>query len=128
VFHGLRHVDGDERVLVTEEVFGERARQLRLADTGRAEEDERADRALGVLQARARAPDGPRDRLDGVVLADDPPVQRLLHARQLRRLFLLELAQRDARPPRDDEFDVFLAYGCRTLALLLLPVTLHLFL
>ena len=46
-------------------------RQLGLADAGRAEEDERADRPLRVLEAGARAPDGLRDDADRLVLADD---------------------------------------------------------
>ena len=61
-----RHVDADHRVLVVEHVLGQRLRQLRLADAGRAEEDEAADRPLRVLQAAARAADGvgraPRSR------------------------------------------------------------------
>src|SRR4029079_14962598 len=44
--HELAHVDLDERVLAAEHELGERLRQLRLPDAGRAEEDERADRAL----------------------------------------------------------------------------------
>src|SRR5690606_28329514 len=38
----LRHVDAHERLLVVEEVVGERLRELRLADAGRAEEEEGA--------------------------------------------------------------------------------------
>ena len=40
----LAHVDPDERVAAPEEGVGERAGELRLPDTGRAEEDEGADR------------------------------------------------------------------------------------
>ncbi len=64
LLHVLGHVDTDHRVLVAEQELGERAGQLGLADPGRAEEDERAGRALGVLQAGARAADGLRDDLD----------------------------------------------------------------
>src|SRR2546425_836780 len=126
LLHVLRHVHADQRVLVSEQVLGERARQLGLADAGGAEEDERAHGALGVLEAGTGAADGARHRFDGVVLADDPAVQRLFHARQLRRLLLLELAERDARPARDDELDVFFAHRLGALALVLLPVALHL--
>src|SRR5690349_9868393 len=55
LLHVLRHVDPHHRVLVAEEELGERPRQLGLAHPGRAEEDERAGRALRVLQAGARA-------------------------------------------------------------------------
>src|SRR5437667_4043141 len=126
LLHVLRHVHADQRVLVSEQVLGERARQLGLADAGGAEEDERAHWALGVLEAGTGAADGARHLFDGVVMADDPAVQRLFHARQLRRLLLLELAERDARPARDDELDVFFAHRLDALALVLLPVALHL--
>ena len=39
-------------LLVVEQELGQRARQLGLADAGRAQEDERADRPLRVLAAR----------------------------------------------------------------------------
>ncbi len=48
----LAHVDLDERVVVAEQEVGQRLGQLGLTDTGRAGEDERAGRTLGVLQAR----------------------------------------------------------------------------
>ena len=40
------------RFLVVEEELGQRARQLGLADARRAEEQERADGALGILEPR----------------------------------------------------------------------------
>ena len=64
----LGHVDPDHRALVVEHELGERTGELGLADAGRAEEDERADRAVGILQAGARAAERVRDRLDGGVL------------------------------------------------------------
>jgi hypothetical protein len=62
----------DQRVAVREQELGQRPRQLRLADAGRAAEDEAADGPVRVLQPRAAPPDGPADGLDGLVLADDP--------------------------------------------------------
>src|SRR5262249_3288798 len=53
LLHVLRHVHADERVLVTEEVLGQRTGKLGLSHAGRAEEDERADWALGVLEPGA---------------------------------------------------------------------------
>ena len=52
LLHVLGHVDADHRVLAVEHELGQRARQLGLADAGRAEEQERADRAVGVAEAR----------------------------------------------------------------------------
>ena len=100
LLHVLAHVELDERALVAEEQLGERLGELGLADPGRAEEDERARGALRVLQAGPRAPDRPREGVDGVLLADDPLVELLLHPQELRRLLLGELVDGDARPVR----------------------------
>ena len=75
LLHVFRHVDADERRLVVEQEFRERLGQLRLADAGRAEEHERADRPVRILQAGARAAHGVRDRLHRFLLADDAPAQ-----------------------------------------------------
>src|SRR4051794_16239630 len=98
LLHVLAHVELDQRGLVTEEELGERLGGLRLPDSGRAEEDERARRPLRVLQAGPGAPDRLRDRLDRGLLADDPLVQLVLHAGQLGGPPLGELVARDARP------------------------------
>ena len=63
LLHVLGHVDAHHRLLVVEQELGERARRLRLPDAGRAEEDERADRPIRILQAGARAAHGVRDGL-----------------------------------------------------------------
>ena len=51
----------------------ELARDLGLADAGRAGEQERADRLALVAQARARHLDGGGQRVDRLVLAEDRP-------------------------------------------------------
>ena len=68
----LRHVDADHRPLVVEEEVGERAGELRLPDARRAEEQERADRAVRDRRdpARERRIAFATAR-DGLVLADD---------------------------------------------------------
>src|SRR5271166_4144059 len=109
LLHVLGHVDAHQGVSVVENELGQRARQLRLADAGRTQEDERADGPLRVLQAGSGTPDGARDNLDGRVLAHDAPVQRVAHVEQFRRLFFFELADRDARPGRHDVRDLFRA-------------------
>ena len=95
-------------LLVVEEELGERARQLGLADAGWAQEDEAAERTIGVLQAGPRAADRVRDGLNGLVLADDALVQPLLHVDELLDLALHQPADRDVRPLADDFGDVFL--------------------
>ena len=94
----LGHVELDQRVLVAEQELGQRLGQLGLTDAGRAGEDERAAGTLRVLQAGPGAPDGLRDGLDRLRLADDPLVQLVLHAQQPCRLLLGELEDRDAGP------------------------------
>ena len=107
--HVLGHVDADQRVLVAEQELGQRLGQLGLADAGRAEEDERADGPLGVLEAGARPPHGAGDGVDGLVLADDALVQRVLHLQQaLRSPPAAMLRHRDAGPDGDDLGDVLL--------------------
>ena len=73
--HELAHVDLDEGVLAAEHELGEGLGELGLPDAGGAEEDERADRALRVLEAGAGASDGLGDDLDRLLLADDAVVQ-----------------------------------------------------
>src|SRR3954463_5653988 len=126
LLHVLRHVDADHRLLVAEEELRERARQLRLADARRAEEDERAGRALRVLEPRARAPDRLRDDLDRLVLADHALVQLVLHAHELLGLGLRELEDGDAGPHRDDVRDLLLADRRALAALAGLPGVLEL--
>src|SRR5690606_16601756 len=75
---------------------------------GRAGEDERTGRTLRVLQARTRTTDRLGDGLDGVLLADDPLVQLVLHAEQTRGLLLGELEHRDTGPVGEDLGDLFL--------------------
>src|ERR1700694_1742820 len=94
----LAHVDLDERVVVAEQEVGQRLGQLGLTDTGRAGEDERARRALRILQAGAGTPNRLRNRLDGVLLADDPLVDLVLHAQQPSGFLLGQLEHRDAGP------------------------------
>ena len=96
------------RALVVEHELGERLRELGLADARRAEEDERADRPVRVLQTRARAPERVGDGLDRRVLADDALVQPLLHVDELLDLALEQPVGRDPGPLRDDGGDVVL--------------------
>src|SRR5919108_1577698 len=49
LLHVLRHVNPDHRVLVVEQKLGERARRLRLPHSRWTEEDERANRPVGIL-------------------------------------------------------------------------------
>ena len=104
----LGHVESDDRAVVVEHELRERSRELRLAHAGRAEEDERADRPVRVLEAGACAPKRVRDGLDRRVLADDPLVEALLHVDELLDLALEQAVGGDAGPLRNDGRDVVL--------------------
>ena len=103
----LTHVEADHHVLAAEERFGERPGELRLADAGRAEEEEAPVRAVRVGEPGAGAANGLRDGFDRLVLADDPLVQPLLELQEPVALLLRQLRDRDAGAPRDDLGDVF---------------------
>ena len=70
LLHELRHVDADHRGVVVEQECGERLGQLGLADAGGAQEQERADRPVRILQPGARAAHGIGDGAHRLVLAD----------------------------------------------------------
>ena len=75
---------------------------------GRAEEEERADGAVLVLDAGAGAQDGVGDVAHGLVLADDAAVQLVGEAQQLLALALDEARDGDAGPAADDLGDLVL--------------------
>ena len=104
----LRHVDTNHRLLVVEQEFGQRARQLGLADAGRAQENEAAERTVRVLKTGARATHGVGHRLNGFVLADDPLMETVFHLEQLLDFPFHQPADRDVRPAADDLGDVLL--------------------
>ena len=104
----LGHVDPDHRLLVVEQEFGERAGELGLADAGRAEEHEAAERPIRILEPGACAAHGVRDRRDRFVLPDDAGVQPLFHLEQLLDFAFHQPADRDVGPAADDFRDVFL--------------------
>ena len=106
LLHVLGHVEADERVVAAEQQVRERPRELGLADAGRAEEQEAADRTRRRLQARARTADGARHRGDRLVLADHARVQLLFHPEQLVALVLVDRGERHAGPLGDDLVDL----------------------
>src|ERR1035437_2609755 len=99
--HELAHVEADDRVLVVEEERCERTRELGLADARRAEEHERTDRPLGVLETRARAAPPLRVAVAALVRAEEPLGDLPLHAEQTRGLPLPEARDGHAGPRRD---------------------------
>ena len=102
----LAHVDAHHGLLVVEQELGERLRELGLADAGRAEEQERTGRPVGVGDAGARAAHRIRHRLDGRLLPDEALAELGLEVQQLLGLALGQPVDRDAGPRRDDRGDV----------------------
>src|SRR5690554_4450427 len=102
----LAHVDAHHGLLVVEEELGEGPRELRLADTRRAEEQERARRPPLVGDASAGTTHGIRYRADGLLLADEALAEFGLEVDELLTLTLQETPDGDARPGGDDGRDV----------------------
>ena len=102
----LRHVDADHRLLVVEQQLGERACHLGFANACGAEEEERTQRPVGVLQSGARPANGVRDGDHRLVLTHDPFVQAILHLQEFLDLALHEPRDRDMRPAAHDLRDV----------------------
>ena len=75
LLHVLAHVDAHDVALVVEQELGERLGQLGLADAGRAEEQERADRAVRIAEPRPRWRTAEATALDRLGLADHALVQ-----------------------------------------------------
>ena len=97
----LAHVDADHGPGVVEQELGQGPGQLGLAHPGRAQEEERADGAVGVGQPGPAATDGVGHRRHRLVLAHHPGMEGVLHADELLDLPLEQAADRDARGPAD---------------------------
>ena len=117
----LAHVEADDRAARRRRATTASAlRQLGLADTRRAEEQERTDRPVRVAHAGAVAAHGLGDRGDRVVLADDARVQLVLEVAEALALALGEAVHRDAGGAGDHRGDLGLVdhrrrsvSGCR---------------
>ena len=108
--HVFAHVDPDHGVLVVEQKFRERAGQLRFADASWSEKNERAERAIRILQTGAGAAHGVRNGFDRFVLADDALMQMLFQFDQLFAFAFLQSRDRNVRPARNHFGDVFLGH------------------
>src|SRR5260370_157853 len=106
LFHELRHVEANQRLLRTKEKFREAAGNFGLADAGGTKEEEATDGARGVFQTGAAAANSAGKGGDGLILADDALVQLGLNAQKLLLLVFLDGSHGDAGPPRDHFFDV----------------------
>ena len=110
LLHEFRHIEADHRLIVVEEKPSERLGQFCLTNTGRSQEQERADGPVRILQPRAGPANGVGDGDDRLLLADDAFAQAVFHGEQLLALALQHRVDRDAGPPRDDRSDVLIAH------------------
>jgi hypothetical protein len=98
LLHELRHVDTHHGLLGIEQEAGQRLGQLGLADTGRAEKQERAIGPVRVGQTGARTTNRIGHHAHRFALADHAPGERFLHAQQLVAFAFEHLGHRDAGP------------------------------
>ena len=98
LLHEFRHIEPNHRRLVVEQEAGERLGELGLADPGRTEEDERADRPVRILQPCPRTTNRPRHGLHRIALPDHRLRQIVFHPEQLFALAFQHLVDRDTCP------------------------------
>ena len=108
LLHVFGHVEANDGAFVVEEKFREGFGEFCFANACGAEEEERANGAILVLQAGAGAADGIGDSFDGLLLADDALHEAFLHFHELGALAFLETGNRDAGPSGNDFGDVLL--------------------
>src|SRR5690606_12434251 len=97
----LAHVDLRDEALAAVEVVRERERRLRLADARRADEEEDADRRLGVADAGERHAARLGDGEHGGLLALHPLAQAILELHHDADGVALHLPERDPGPRGD---------------------------
>src|SRR5579859_2981027 len=81
--HVLRHVEANQVLLAAKEFSRQRLRQFGLTNTGRAEEEERTNRAFGIFQSGASAANSSRHRANRLVLPNDTLAQVIFQANQV---------------------------------------------
>src|SRR6185369_1208597 len=110
LFHVLRHVEANQRLLAAEHELRQGARDFGLADAGGSEEQERSDRTVGRLETGTRAADCTGQGTDSLVLRDNALVQFFFDAQQFLRLFFLDRVNRNTGPAADHFFDILSVY------------------
>src|SRR5260370_3860169 len=107
LFHDLRHVEANQRLLRTKQKFRQRPGYFGLSDAGRPKEEEAAQRTQGRLETGAAAANGAGQRRNGFVLADHALVEFRLDTQQFLLFVFLDGGHADAGPARNDFFNVF---------------------
>src|SRR5690606_34533856 len=97
-FTVLRHVNAHHRVLIIKKKFSESLRKLCLSDTGRAEEEERANRSVRIRYPSPSTTHSFCHRIHSSLLADKTLRQLIFKVEQFFGLTLGETIDGDACP------------------------------
>ena len=101
LLHVLGHVDTNQRTLIVKEELGQRLCQLGLTDAGGPQEEETAQRTVGIGQPRAASADCRSNRRHGFVLTNNAQMKLALKVLELVHLALHHLGHGHARPRRN---------------------------
>ena len=97
-FHVFGHVNADDGVFIVKKEFRQRLAELRLADAGGSQEQERANGPVFILQPGAGASHSVGYGLNGLFLPDYAGAQAFFHVHQLGTLPFLETGSGNAGP------------------------------
>ncbi|MNO80057.1 hypothetical protein D3C76_712490 [compost metagenome] len=93
--HVLRHINTNDRLLVTKHRFRQRFGKFSFANARRAKKEKRGNRSVRLTKAGSRQTNGIADREYSVFLSNQPLTQRVFHIQQLLTLFLRKLGHRN---------------------------------
>ncbi len=110
LLHIFAHIHANHRRFIVEDEVGKRLGQLRFADPRGAEEQEGADGAVGVFQARTGAAHGGGNGFYRLLLPNDALADGFFHRQQFFALALQHFIDRHARPAADHGGDVRLTH------------------
>ncbi|GBE30319.1 hypothetical protein BMS3Bbin04_01351 [bacterium BMS3Bbin04] len=96
LLHVLAHIDANNCLLVTEQVFGKNICELCLSHAGRSEEDETPDRTIRILEAGAAASDGFDQLLNSLILTYNTLLEKVTHFEQTLALTAGDTVYRNA--------------------------------
>src|SRR5688572_249840 len=106
LLHVLGHIESNQRLLSAKEEFRQPPRDLGLANTSRAKEQEATHRPTGSLKSSPATANGAGERSDRFVLADDALVKFLLDPQQFLLFIFLDRGDSYARPSRNHFFNI----------------------
>mmetsp|Transcript_6937 Transcript_6937/g.11067 ORF Transcript_6937/g.11067 Transcript_6937/m.11067 type:complete len:310 (-) Transcript_6937:83-1012(-) len=111
LLHELRHVDANHGPIVVKQKLGQGFGQLGLAHARWTKEQERAQRAVFIIQPRARPADRIGNRPNGGILPDNAGMQLLFHTQQLVTFPFQHFGHRDTGPTLHDTGDLLGTYS-----------------